>query len=297
MTEIKPFVKWVGGKTQLLPEINNNLPYNINTIDTYIEAFIGGGAVMFNIVPKMYNIKHVIINDLNFKLTNTYTVIKYNCDELISILKQYQLKYNSLDDNGKSEMFYHIRKEFNSITFLSNPSVFLAADFIFLNKTCFNGLYRENSKGEFNVPWNKSKNPCICDEDNLKTVCSFLIQYDVKILTGNYTNIINYVNDNTLVYFDPPYRPITKSSAFTSYTKSGFNDNNQKELKLYCDIINNKQSYFMLSNSDPKNSDPTDNFFDDLYSNYNIVRVSARRNINSKGTARGPVTEILVKNF
>lgn len=297
MVEAKPFIKWVGGKTQLLTEINNNMPNDLHNIETYIEPFVGGGAVMFDIIPKMYGIKYVIINDLNFKLTNTYSVIKSQCDNLISLLSQYQDKYYSLSSDGKSEMFYAIRNEFNEVKSITEPSVQLAANFIFLNKTCFNGLYRENSKGEFNVPWNKSLTPCICDTENLKNVCAFLIQYDVKILTGTYDKVIDYVTDNTLVYLDPPYRPLNKTSAFTCYTKSGFNDDNQKELKNWCDAVVSKNGMFMLSNSDPKNTDLTDNFFDDLYSDYNIVRVTARRNINSKGTARGPVTEILIKSF
>ena len=296
MTEAKPFIKWVGGKTQLLPEINNNLP-NTKNIETYIEPFIGGGAVMFDIVPKLYGIKNVIINDFNFKLTNVYKVIKTKCEDLISLLSQYQNTYNSLDSKGRSEMFYTIRTKFNEVSKIDEPSVRLAANFIFLNKTCFNGLYRENSRGEFNVPFSNAAKPCICNAENLRAVCAFLIQYDVKILTGSYEYVLEYVTDNTFVYLDPPYRPITKSSAFTSYTKSGFNDNNQKELKKWCDSVVSKHGYFMLSNSDPKNSDPDDNFFDDLYSNYKILRVNARRNINSKGSARGPVTEILVKSF
>ena len=297
MVEAKPFIKWVGGKTQLLTEINNNMPNDLHNIETYIEPFVGGGAVMFDIIPKMYGIKYVIINDLNFKLTNTYSVIKSQCDSLISLLSQYQDKYYSLSSEGKSEMFYTIRNEFNEVKSITEPTVQLAANFIFLNKTCFNGLYRENSRGEFNVPFSNAVKPCICNAENLRAVCAFLIQYDVKILTGSYEHVLEYVTDNTLVYLDPPYRPITKSSAFTSYTKSGFNDNNQKELKKWCDSVVSKHGYFMLSNSDPKNSDPDDNFFDDLYSNYKILRVNARRNINSKGTARGPVTEILVKSF
>lgn len=296
MSEAKPFIKWVGGKTQLLSEINSNLPQT-NNIETYIEPFIGGGAVMFDIVPKLVGVKTIIINDLNFKLTNVYKVIKTKCDALISLLSRYQTTYNSLDSKARSEMFYAIRNEFNEVSTLDEPSVSLAANFIFLNKTCFNGLYRENSRGEFNVPFSNAAKPCICNEDNLRAVCAFLVQYDVKILTGSYEQVLEYVTDNTFVYLDPPYRPITKSSAFTSYTKSGFNDNNQKELKKWCDSVVNKGGYFMLSNSDPKNSDPDDSFFDDLYSNYKILRVNARRNINSKGTARGPVTEILVKSF
>ena len=296
MTEAKPFIKWVGGKTQLLPEINNNLP-NTKNIETYIEPFIGGGAVMFDIVPKLHSVKNVIINDFNFKLTNVYKVIKTECEALISLLSQYQTKYDSLDSKGRSELFYNIRNKFNEVSKLDEPSVELAANFIFLNKTCFNGLYRENSRGEFNVPFNNAAKPCICNAENLRAVCAFLIQYDVKILTGSYEHVLEYVTDNTFVYLDPPYRPITKSSAFTSYTKSGFNDDNQKELKIWCDSIVDKHGYFMLSNSDPKNSDPDDNFFDDLYSDYKIIRVNARRNINSKGSARGQITEILVKSF
>ena len=296
MSEAKPFIKWVGGKTQLLPEINNNLP-NINNIETYIEPFIGGGAVMFDIVPKLHSVKNVIINDFNFKLTNVYKVIKTECEALISLLSQYQTKYDSLDSKGRSELFYNIRNKFNEVSKLDEPSVELAANFIFLNKTCFNGLYRENSRGKFNVPFNNAAKPCICNAENLRAVCAFLIQYDVKILTGSYEHVLKYVTDNTFVYLDPPYRPITKSSAFTSYTKSGFNDDNQKELKIWCDSVVKKHGYFMLSNSDPKNSDPDDNFFDDLYSDYKIIRVNARRNINSKGSARGQITEILVKSF
>lgn len=346
----KPFIKWVGGKTQLLSDINNNLQDNIlDSIYTYVEPFIGGGAVLFNIVPKLHNVKNVIINDLNFKLTNVYNIIKNNHYELIHELNELENKYYNVDNHlysihsnsdlelnkiklktifkdnnieklsvdtieitldktGRGNMYYEIRKSFNKINSIEkynalteDEKIKFASEFIFLNKTCFNGLYRENKKGEFNAPWNKSDFPCILDKENIVNVHDFLNRYNVTILTGNYYDIFNLVDyrmlGTMLVYIDPPYRPITKSSAFTSYTKSGFNDDNQKELKEFCDNLHMYNNYFMVSNSDPHNSDINDNFFDDLYKDYNIVRVNAKRNINSKGNKRGNITELLIKNF
>ena len=296
----KPIIKWVGGKTQLLNTINDNLPQNISHFNTYMEPFIGGAAVLFYIVPKLPNIKNVFINDLNYKLTNLYTVVKNKHLKLINQLKTIQEEYRKSED--PKMFYYNTRDSFNIYDMNIEPDsdVLHAAEFIFLNKTCFNGLYRENSKGEFNVPWNKNVNVCICDEENIKAVHSFFIKYNVQISTGTYDEFFKgkwmYMK-NAFVYMDPPYRPITKSSAFTSYTKSGFNDDSQKELKVWVDILNSNNAYCMLSNSDPKNSDVNDTFFDDLYSDYNIIRVNAKRSINSKGNGRGSITEILVKNY
>ena len=296
----KPIIKWVGGKSQLLNTINDNLPQNISHFNTYMEPFIGGAAVLFYIVPKLPNIKNVFINDLNYKLTNLYTVVKNKHLKLINQLKTIQKEYRKSED--PKMFYYNTRDSFNIYDMNIEPDadVLHAAEFIFLNKTCFNGLYRENSKGEFNVPWNKNVNVCICDEENIKAVHNFFIKYNVQISTGTYDEFFKdkemYMK-NAFVYMDPPYRPITKSAAFTSYTKSGFNDNNQKELKVWVDILNSNCAYCMLSNSDPKNSDVNDTFFDDLYSDYNIIRVNAKRSINSKGNGRGSITEILVKNY
>ena len=296
----KPIIKWVGGKTQLLNTINDNLPQNISHFNTYMEPFIGGAAVLFYIVPKLPNIKNVFINDLNYKLTNLYTVVKNKHLKLINQLKTIQEEYRKSED--PKMFYYNTRDSFNIYDMNMEPDadVLHAAEFIFLNKTCFNGLYRENSKGEFNVPWNKNVNVCICDEENIKAVHNFFIKYNVQISTGTYNDFFKgkgmYMK-KAFVYMDPPYRPITKSAAFTSYTKSGFNDDNQKELKVWVDILNSNCAYCMLSNSDPKNSDVNDTFFDDLYSDYNIIRVNAKRSINSKGNGRGSITEILVKNY
>lgn len=314
----KPFLKWVGGKTQLLNDIKQNLPKDLEDIDTYIEPFIGGGAALFDIVPMLPNVKHVIINDLNHKLTNVYFVIKYCHTELIKELMELEKKYwasssaklsvltgsgYEIQKSDKERMFYNIRTSFNYYK-CDYPSDYTkhAAEFIFLNKTCFNGLYRENAKGEFNTPWNKSAKPLICDTDNINAVHEFLVKYDVKIMNGPYFDTFRELNPirghcKALIYMDPPYRPLTKTAAFTAYTKSGFNDDDQKKLKEYCDALSSRNHYIIVSNSDPKNTDENDNFFDELYKNYNIVRVNAKRNINSKGDGRGSITEILVKNF
>ena len=297
---VKPIIKQVGGKTQLLNTINDNLPQNISHFNTYMEPFIGGAAVLFYIVPKLPNIKNVFINDLNYKLTNLYTVVKNKHLKLINQLKTIQEEYRKSED--PKMFYYNTRDSFNIYDMNMEPDadVLHAAEFIFLNKTCFNGLYRENSKGEFNVPWNKNVNVCICDEENIKAVHNFFIKYNVQISTGTYNEFFKdkelYIK-NAFVYMDPPYRPITKSSAFTSYTKSGFNDDSQKDLKVWFDVLTSDCAYCMLSNSDPKNSDVNDTFFDDLYSDYNIIRVNAKRSINSKGNGRGSITEILVKNY
>lgn len=299
----KPIIKWVGGKTQLLDEINKNLPNNLDKIETYMEPFIGGGAVLFDIVPKLPNVKNVLINDLNYKLTNLYTVVKDKHIELINQLKLIQELYRSCDEDKAKEFYYNTRESFNIYDMhIESSDVLHAAEFIFLNKTCFNGLYRENSKGEFNVPWNKNMKVCICDEDNITAVHDFFIKYNVIIETGSYSNFFSgkryyTYKKHVFIYMDPPYRPITKSSAFTAYTKSGFNDETQKDLKEWYDVYSSCCANILLSNSDPKNSDPNDNFFDDLYSDYNIVRVNAKRSINSKGDGRGEITEILVRNY
>lgn len=292
MDKIKPFIKWVGGKTQLITDIIINLPKDKLTITTYIEPFIGGGSVLFNILNYFPNLNNVIINDFNPILINSYLYIKNNPRELINKLSILQKSY--YNSNNKSELYYDIRNKFNSNNILLQDKI---SYFIFLNKTCFNGLYRENKSGYFNVPFNNAKTPEFYNEENILNISNFLNKYNVQCHNKSYEYIQDYITSNSFVYLDPPYRPITKSSAFTAYTKSGFNDESQKQLKLFCDEINNKNSYFLLSNSDPKNTDVTDNFFDDLYKDYNILRVKAKRNINSKGDKRGEINEIMIKNY
>jgi len=257
---------------------------------------------MFDIVPKMKNVEKVIINDLNSKLINVYRNIKDNHELLITKLIELETEYLGYNKKGKEEMFYLIREKFNEhkkIYSDKDPVFYInnAVYFIFLNKTCFNGLYRENAQGLFNTPWNKAMNPTICDIDNITAVSEFLNKYNVEILCGDYKEIEKYADENTFVYFDPPYRPISNTSAFTSYTKSKFNDDDQKQLKMLCDRLNKKKCLIMLSNSDSMNSNPPDPFFDDLYREYYITKLFARRNINSKGDKRNKITEILVTNY
>ena len=227
----KPFVKWVGGKTQLLDDIKKSLPYDLSLMNdvTYVEPFVGGGAVMFWILQEYPNIKKAIINDINTELICTYNVIKSDVENLIAELTQIQYEYLSLDDAHRKNYFLSKRELFNE---RKCSNVKTAALFIFLNRTCFNGLYRVNSKGAFNVPHGKYTNPKICDEETLKADSAILQR--VEILCGDFAQTGKYAGGNVLYYLDPPYRPLTETSAFTSYSKDGFNDNEQMRLRDFC---------------------------------------------------------------
>lgn len=289
---VKPFIKWAGGKNQLLNELVKKLPFeNYNNIKKYAEPFVGGGAVLFYILNN-YNIKEVYISDINSKLIVTYKMIKKNVDELIIKLEKIQEEYLRLDENSRKIYYLEKRKEFN----LSNLNdIDIATLFIFLNKTCFNGLYRVNKKGEFNVPMGKYKKPLICDRENLKQVSNKL--KNVKIICGDYKKSIKFIDSDTFVYFDPPYRPINITSSFTAYTKDSFTDNEQIELAKYIDKLTEKGAKIMLSNSDPKNVNKNDAFFDELYNKYNIFRVKAKRTINSNASSRGEIDELVIINY
>lgn len=289
----KPFLKWVGGKTQLLDEINKYYP---EKIEKYCEPFVGGGAVLFDVLTK-FQPKEVLINDINPELTNTYVQIKNNVNELISLLSSWQSHYVSLDMDARKEDFYEKRSHFNDLILAKENSVEKAALMIYLNKTCFNGLYRVNGKGLYNVPSGVYKNPSICNVDNLRAVSKAL--KDVQILTGAYSQTESFIDKNTFVYIDPPYRPLTKTSAFTSYSKEGFDDKKQIELGNFVARIHNSGNgaKVLLSNSDPKNANPDDNFFDELYKDFDIQRVNASRMINSNASGRGEITEIMVACF
>lgn len=288
--DAKPFVKWAGGKTQLLPIIQAKYPQNKKK---YCEPFIGGGAILFDVLQTLKP-EEVLINDINKELINTYKTIKEAPNELIAFLEGIQESYYLKNEAEKKDFFYTQRNLFNE-TKINNPiSVVKAGLFIFLNKTCFNGLYRVNSKGLFNVPFNNAKKPLICDNDNILK-CSELLQ-NVNITTGSYKDTSNFIDSNTFVYIDPPYRPL-KQSSFTSYNENDFTDQNQEELKDFVVEINNIGAFFLESNSDPKNTNIEDNFFDDLYRDFNIERVFASRMINSKSSGRGNITELLISNY
>lgn len=289
----KPFIKWVGGKTQLLDDIKKSLPKDLDKRGslTYVEPFVGGGAVLFWILQEYPNITRAVINDINAELICTYRVIKNDVDSLIAELSRLQAEYLPLSAEDRKEYYLAQRALFNT---KNTTDVQTAALFIFLNRTCFNGLYRVNSKGEFNVPHGKYSNPRICDEATLKAD-SVLLQ-KVEILCGDFAQTGEYAGQDVLYYFDPPYRPLTETSAFTSYATGGFDDAEQTRLRDFCDDIARNKSMFVASNSDPKNVDSEDKFFDKLYEMFNIKRVSAARMINSKADGRGAISEIMISN-
>ena len=294
--ECKPFIKWVGGKGQLLPEISKLYPTELGkTINKYAEIFIGGGAVLFDILSK-YKLDEVYISDKNLELINTYKSIRDNVDILIKSLKEMEEEYIPLDNENRKDYYYKKREEYNSLKINSEVnSIEKAVLFIFLNKTCFNGLYRVNKKGEFNVPMGAYKKPKICDEENLKNVS--LTLRNVKIVYADYRESEKFIDDKTFVYIDPPYRPLNITSSFTSYTENNFNDKEQIELAEYINVLNKKGAKIVISNSDPKNNDIDDNFFDKLYKNYNINRVKATRMLNSNASLRGAINELLITNY
>ena len=295
--KVRPFVKWAGGKSGLLNQINNYLPNDLKNgkIKCYIEPFVGGGAVLIDILQR-FEMKRVYAFDINHELINAYNVIKNDVDELVTILSILQKEYLKLNTEERREYYYNERKKYNSYRLTENEtSVFKAAEFIFLNKTCFNGLYRVNRKGDFNVPMGTYKNPTICDEENLKAL-SRLIQ-NVEFKCVEYTEALKYSDENTFVYFDPPYRPLNITSGFTSYTKDDFDDDDQIALANFFEEISKTKAKLMLSNSNPKNTNKNDNFFEDIYKGFNINVVYANRCINFNATKRGAISDLLITNY
>lgn len=282
MTDIKiakPFLKWAGGKTQLINDIEKALPTKITKENfTYIEPFVGSGAVLFWMLNNFPKLEKAVINDINEDLINTYKTIASNPKELISILEILQNEFHNLEGNEDNKKLYYYQKRALYNTRKQDNSE-QAALFIFLNRTCFNGLYRVNRKNEYNVPMGSYKKPTICDRENILAVSNALQR--VEILNGDFEQTLDYADKNSLFYFDPPYKPLSETSSFNSYTKDEFNDNEQIRLKDFCSKLDVLNHTWILSNSDVKGKDEKDNFFDDLYSDFNIQRVEAKRNINA----------------
>jgi len=272
---VAPFLKWVGGKRQLMPSIVELLPKNIRELN-YFEPFIGGGAVLFHLQPK-----NAVINDFNTELINVYETIKNNLPELITDLKKHE---------NNSDYFYQIRGLDRTEEFKKLTSIERASRVIYLNKTCFNGLYRVNNAGEFNAPFGRYKNPNIVNEPTLKAVNKYLNSNNILLRSGDYADILNEVNENSFVYLDPPYHPISESSNFTGYIQGGWNMFDQIRLREFCDQLNNRGVKFLLSNS----SAP---LIKDQYENYRIKTVKANRAINSNGADRGEIDEFLIRNY
>jgi DNA adenine methylase (dam) len=304
----KPFVKWAGGKGQLIEQYNSRLPKGIDDgkIERYIEPFVGGGAFFFYIAQKFPLIKEFYINDINPDLIFTYKTIKEYPDELILALKHIENDYNSTEEDKKQDFYYSIRERFNkegksiSNKELNKDWIERATKMIFLNRTCFNGLFRVNSKGEFNVPFGKYKNPKICDEVNILAV-NKVLNNNVIILNKDFEDVFEYVNENSFVYFDPPYRPLSITSSFTSYSKLDFNDSQQERLAtFYKRLHEDKKAKLMLSNSNSLKDDGSSYFRDsNLYGEDYIYinNVSATRMINSNSDGRGAIDELLITNY
>lgn len=287
----KPFLKWAGGKTQLIREIERSLPSLVRTNEfTYIEPFIGSGAVLFWGLNNFPNLKRAVINDVNMDLINAYKIITEQPKKLIEVLKEFQNQYHELEaDDEKKKNYYYDKRDFYNTR--SADKITHAALFIFLNRTCFNGLYRVNRKNLFNVPMGSYKRPTICDEQNILAVSDAL--QDVEILNGDFEKTLTYADENSFFYLDPPYKPLSATSNFNSYAEGEFDDAEQSRLKDFCVKIGKQNAKWMLSNSHVYEDD----FLDKLFEEFNINRVKAKRFINSKGDKRGSLDELLITNY
>ncbi|MCQ8894265.1 MAG: DNA adenine methylase [Methanolinea sp.] len=298
----RPFLKWAGGKTQLLPALAERVPKKVREgqVPVYVEPFVGGGAVYFHFNSR-FRFRECHIFDVNEELFLAYTVVRDRVEELIEVLQGLAGDFLSRDGAGRQEYYREVRDAFNrrrkTVTSARfHPSwIERAAQLIFLNRTCYNGLFRVNSRGEFNVPFGRYKNPLIVNEPLLRRD-SMLLQ-NTSVHLGDFAQSLPTMSEGTFAYFDPPYRPISKTARFTAYSEDGFSDADQERLARFFAACNARGALLMLSNSDPKNTDPEDDFFDRLYGDFFITRVPARRAINSDGGGRGRISEVVVTNY
>lgn len=298
----KPFLKWAGGKSQLLSQFEAYYPkeLKLGIIEDYFEPFLGGGAVFFNIIQK-YNIKRAFLYDNNPELILVYKVLQQKRRDLVEILNEYKRKYLNHNETKREVFFYKIREKYNAkcheVNFdkIDEVAVERAAQMLFLNKTCFNGLFRMNRRGEFNVPFGRYKNPGIIDDRNFKDVSNIL--ENAEIQSEDFEILPDRVNEKSFVYLDPPYRPLNETSNFNSYSKVEFDDKEQIRLANTFRQLDKKGAKLMLSNSDPQNHNPKDHFFNELYNGFEINRVGANRMINCNGEKRGKINELLITNY
>ena len=294
--EAKPFLKWAGGKGQLLSQLSEHLPERISREPfTYIEPFVGGGAMLFYMLQHFGNIKKAVINDINEDLILTYRTVKDDVEALISKLAKIEEDYFAIVEQDKrSQLFYEIREQYNQH---DGNAIERVSQLIFLNKTCFNGLFRVNKRGQFNVPFGKYANPTICNAEVLRADSQLLQSAQVEICQGDYAQILRHIDGLTFVYLDPPYRPLDATSSFTAYAKGDFNDDDQRALAAFCHQLSDAGCYWMESNADCSTKNPEDTFFEELYKDFRIERVYASRFINANPEKRGKLTELLIKNY
>ena len=299
----KPFLKWAGGKSQLLSTFELYFPESLKqgTLTAYLEPFLGSGALFFHIAQK-YPLKKYTLCDINADLILAYQCVRDHLQPLITALETLQSQYwNCTDDTQRKNLYYTQRDLFNGELHLkkrtTSAKVTRAAQLIFLNRTCYNGLFRLNSQGKFNSPAGRYLKPRICDTANLTAVSKLLKHAVLKHM--DFKKVMPQAGRDTFVYLDPPYRPLNRTSSFTAYAKSNFNDADQRDLATACRILHKNKAKMMLSNSDPKNTDPNDDFFDILYKGkpFNIHRIPAKRMINSNAKKRGAIHELLIRNY
>ncbi|MGB3533516.1 MAG: Dam family site-specific DNA-(adenine-N6)-methyltransferase [Microcoleaceae cyanobacterium] len=302
-TEYKPtpILKWAGGKSRLLPQIRKRYPSEKDRekINTYIEPFIGGGAVFFDIIS-FFNLQNIYLFDTNIELIILYKTIQKDVNQLIQELLDISDDYLRLDENERINFYYQKREEYNQFNKTENIHnsndnfVRRSALTLFLNRTCFNGLFRVNKKGKFNVPHGRYKNPKILNIENLQAAAAAL--QIATLQQVDFSEVLKYADSHTFIYYDPPYRPISKTSNFNAYGSVEFDDNEQHRLQQVFTTVSQQGGFQMLSNSDPTNY-VNDDFFDELYKDFKIERILASRMINSKGNSRGEIRELLITNY
>lgn len=290
----RPFVKWAGGKGNILTILESQLPddFDVQKNVTYVEPFVGGGAMLFHMLNTHKNIKRVVINDINEDLIRSYILVKNKPQYLIDLLKPFEIKYADLNEESRRIYYYEVRDNYNHGKL--NPDQ-RAAHFIFLNQTCFNGLYRENASGEFNVPFGRYKKPKICNEDVIMADHQALRNVDIRC--GDYRFVLSLLGSGYyFIYLDPPYRPLFGSDNFKQYSKSGFDDHEQQKLKVFCDELSAQECKLMLSNSDSLNEDGS-SYFETLYEGFSFNKVLAPRYINAYAAKREKQKEVLITNY
>lgn len=303
MVVARPFLKWAGGKAQLLDQLEPLFPPELRSgyITRYVEPFVGGGAVFFYIAETCHNLKELVVADINEELVLAYRTIQRDVKGVIDELRGLEETFHGLGQADRKEFFYATRERFNEtlgrINFQRYADAWIrrTAEIIFLNRTCFNGLFRVNSRGHFNVPYGDYLNPRICDPDNLRAVAGVLMRTEIRC--GDFTLLEDRINERTFVYLDPPYRPISKTASFTAYSRHEFDDKEQRRLAARYASWSARGARLMLSNSEPKNEDPADRFFERLYRRFLIVRIYAARAINANGKKRGKIKELVIMNY
>ena len=302
LSQARPFLKWAGGKGQLLAQFESFFPADLKNgvIRRYVEPFIGSGAVFFKIA-QTFPALELVISDINPELILVYRTIQVQVEGLIECLQGLQERYLGLSEAARKDFYYRLRADYNArrhqIDYDGYQAAWIerSAQLIFLNRTGYNGLFRLNSRGAFNVPFGRYKNPRLLDAGNLRAVARLL--QNVHIRFGDFEGIARFVDRDTLVYFDPPYRPISATAHFTAYSREAFDDAQQLRLAAFYRALDARGARLMLSNSDPHNLDPGDDFFERAYSGYRLERVQASRNINRQASNRGPISELLILNY